>query len=76
MALAFYGGVIRDILFGALLACAEAIERAIFSVDADLALDLVAVDIEAAMAKLGEIDGREAQEDIVANIFSRFCVGK
>ena len=26
--------------------------------------------------RVGEIDGREVGEDIVANIFSRFCVGK
>ena len=62
--------------YSAILACGEALERAVLSIDSALALDLVAVDIEAAMVKLGEIDGREAQEDIVANIFSRFCVGK
>ena len=34
------------------------------------------LDIEEAMVNLGEMDGREVGEDIVANIFSRFCVGK
>jgi len=28
------------------------------------------------MAALGEVDGREIGEEIVAEIFSRFCVGK
>ena len=62
--------------YSALLSCSDSLERAILSIDSELELDLVAVDIEMAMVNLGEIDGREVGEDIVANIFSRFCVGK
>ena len=54
----------------------EALNRAIQSLDDGLMLDICAVDIEDAMVKLGEMDGREVGEEIVANIFSRFCVGK
>ena len=32
--------------------------------------------MELALASLGQTDGRTVTEDIVANIFSRFCVGK
>ena len=38
--------------------------------------DLAALDLEIAMERLGEIDGRSVREDIVSEIFSRFCVGK
>ncbi len=62
--------------YSALLSCIDSLERAISSIDNALELDLCAVDIEGAMVNLGEIDGREVGEDIVANIFSRFCVGK
>ena len=30
----------------------------------------------AAMRALGEINGRNVNDDIVASIFSKFCVGK
>lgn len=33
-------------------------------------------DVELAMAALGELTGRNIQEDVVDRIFSRFCVGK
>lgn len=32
--------------------------------------------LEAAMAELGELDGRRVTEDIVSKIFANFCVGK
>ena len=39
-------------------------------------LDLCCIDAEAAMSALGEINGRNVNDDIVASIFSKFCVGK
>ncbi len=38
--------------------------------------DVAGLDIEEAMSALGEIDGRTVSEDIVKDIFGRFCVGK
>lgn len=38
--------------------------------------DVAGTDIERAVAFLSEADGRKVTEDIVNNIFSRFCVGK
>ena len=32
--------------------------------------------MELALSSLGQIDGRKVTEDIVSNIFARFCVGK
>ena len=38
--------------------------------------DAAGTDIEAALAALGETDGRGVSEEIVSEIFSHFCVGK
>lgn len=39
-------------------------------------LDILAIDIKDGWDALGEISGRTATEDIINNIFSKFCVGK
>ena len=62
--------------YSALLASISGLSRAIDALDGFLPLDLCSVDIEDAMSSLAELDGREIGEDVVANIFSRFCVGK
>ncbi len=38
--------------------------------------DAVLTDVEGAMHALAQLTGREIREDVVARIFSRFCVGK
>lgn len=38
--------------------------------------DLCAEDIRSAMEALGQLDGRSTREDVISEIFSRFCVGK
>lgn len=38
--------------------------------------DLVAVDLTAALAVLGEITGETVGEELLTTIFSRFCIGK
>ena len=49
---------------------------ALDALDMGLSPDIAGVDLELAMSYLSEIDGREVDEDIVAQIFSHFCVGK
>ena len=39
-------------------------------------LDILSIDVKAAWEKLGEITGKTATEEIISNIFSKFCVGK
>ena len=39
-------------------------------------LDLLAIDVKDAWDYLGEISGKTATEEIINNIFSKFCVGK
>ena len=39
-------------------------------------LDLIAIDIRSAWESLGEISGKCATEDVIDEIFKKFCVGK
>ena len=38
--------------------------------------DAALLDVEDAMAAMGEVTGGTVREDITARIFERFCVGK
>ena len=38
--------------------------------------DFVVIDLRSAWEKLGEITGDTLDEDIIDEIFSRFCIGK
>jgi tRNA U34 5-carboxymethylaminomethyl modifying GTPase MnmE/TrmE len=38
--------------------------------------DAVSGNIERAIGAIGELDGRRVGEEIVSDIFARFCVGK
>jgi tRNA modification GTPase len=53
-----------------------ALRRAETSLGADLSYDLIAVDLTDARRALGEMVGRGVGRDVVAEIFSRFCIGK
>lgn len=57
-------------------ACSEHLEKALEALRGGLSADVAGVDIELAMARLGEVEGREVGEDVVSEIFSHFCVGK
>ena len=59
----------------ALLEAFENLNTAIVNIDF-MPLDLVTVDIKECWQKLGEITGTTASEEIVNEIFARFCVGK
>ena len=62
--------------YAALQRSCQLLERAVADVRGEMSLDACCVGVECAMAALGEVDGREIGEEIVADIFSRFCVGK
>ena len=38
--------------------------------------DLIALDIKYSLSYLGEITGEITNDDILSNIFSKFCIGK
>lgn len=54
----------------------EALERAIGAIESGMPTDIVSIDLNAAIDALGEITGATVSEDIVNEIFHRFCVGK
>lgn len=59
----------------ALERAAESLRRAIDAAQT-LTPDVVCTDVEEAAGIIGEITGQTASEDIIQQIFSRFCVGK
>ena len=62
--------------YAALSLAEEALASALADLEAELPLDLCCVGLEDALLSLGQVDGRELGEEIVAEIFSKFCVGK
>ena len=54
----------------------DAVRGAQAALAGGLTADAALTDAEAALSALGELTGKTAREDLVAQIFSRFCVGK
>lgn len=54
----------------------DSLSHAIAVPSLDLTLDAAVQDMEDALSFLGEITGEVGADDILENIFSRFCVGK
>ena len=62
--------------FSALKAAERRLQSAINTIDSGMTADIVGFDLEEALGKLGELDGRSVSEEVVDNIFRSFCVGK
>jgi len=60
----------------ALLKTAAALERVLFGIDNPVTSDFLALDIKQALYYLGEITGQVTTDDLLENIFSKFCIGK
>lgn len=56
--------------------CIVFLRNAIKAVSAKVPLDLVSIDIRLALEKISSITGHQLQEELLENIFSRFCIGK
>lgn len=56
--------------------CINALEKAMEAVYSHVPLDLVSIDIRLALEEVSLITGHNVQEDLLHNIFSRFCIGK
>ena len=54
----------------------ESLERAISALDDTITSDFLALDIRQALHHLGEITGEVSTDDLLDNIFSKFCIGK
>jgi tRNA modification GTPase len=54
----------------------KALNDVLNSLDTGMTGDLLALDIRNALHSLGEITGEITTDDLLANIFSKFCIGK
>lgn len=54
----------------------EALNRVLKGMDSGITGDFLAMDIRQALHFLGEITGQVTTDDLLANIFSKFCIGK
>jgi tRNA modification GTPase len=60
----------------ALQKAAGSLDDVLHCLDTGITSDFVAMDIRRALAYLGEITGEVGVEDLLGNIFSKFCIGK
>ncbi len=54
----------------------ESLERVLTGMDEGVTGDFLAMDIRQSLHYLGEITGTITTDDLLANIFSKFCIGK
>ena len=62
----------KDLLDKAL----DSVSKAIEALNDGVPIDLLSMDIKEAWGRLGQITGDVAEEDIINEIFSKFCIGK
>jgi tRNA modification GTPase len=60
----------------ALEAAARSLNEARATITDGLPLDLVGNDVKVAAERLAEVTGESVTEDVITEIFQRFCVGK
>ncbi|TDQ79648.1 tRNA uridine-5-carboxymethylaminomethyl(34) synthesis GTPase MnmE [Sphingobacterium yanglingense] len=53
-----------------------ALERVLYGIDNPVTSDFLAMDIRQSLHHLGEITGTVTTDDLLENIFSKFCIGK
>ena len=71
------GSFVRDERQVSLLRQAdEHLAAALTTIEAGMGLDFISIDLRSAWEKLGEITGDTVGEDIIDEIFSKFCIGK
>ncbi|MFN5705689.1 MAG: tRNA uridine-5-carboxymethylaminomethyl(34) synthesis GTPase MnmE, partial [bacterium] len=60
----------------ALQKSSDALERVLHGIDNPVTSDFLAMDIKESLHYLGEITGAISTDDLLDNIFSKFCIGK
>jgi len=73
------GGVswaVNDRQSEALTRAYESLVQVQESIDSQLPLDFWTIDLRSATLALGEVCGADVAEEILDDIFSRFCIGK
>lgn len=61
---------------GAILEAEDALKRAADTLGLGFPADIISVDLEEALAALGEVTGQSVSDEVVEKIFSSFCLGK
>lgn len=56
--------------------CIHSLDKAMEAVYANVPFDLISIDIRSALEEISAITGHNVQEDLLKNIFTRFCIGK
>lgn len=62
--------------YSALTAANEYLTKVLEGLDSNITGDFLAMDIRQSLYHLGEITGQITTDDLLDNIFSRFCIGK
>ncbi len=62
--------------YEALAKTKESLEAVLTGLDSGITGDFLAIDIRRALHHLGEITGEITTDDLLGNIFSKFCIGK
>ena len=62
--------------YDSIISTLHSLEDAATGLEENIPTDLVATDIRSALHHLGEITGEVTTEDILGNIFGKFCIGK
>lgn len=62
--------------YEALAKTKESLEAVLNGLEAGITGDFLAIDIRRALLHLGEITGEITTDDLLGNIFSKFCIGK
>jgi tRNA modification GTPase len=55
---------------------AQCLDTAVDNLTVGMPYDICAEDVRGAMDALGALSGRSRQEDVIGEIFAKFCVGK
>ena len=62
--------------YQALKSAYESLDSVLIGIDGSITTDLIALELKRALAYLGEISGEVTNDEILGNIFSKFCIGK
>ncbi|MCW3126219.1 MAG: tRNA modification GTPase trmE [Bacteroidetes bacterium] len=54
----------------------ESLDAVLAGIDAQITTDLIAFELRRSLEYLGEISGEVTNDEILGNIFSKFCIGK
>lgn len=62
--------------YASLIETSKALEGALSTLTLDLPYDVCAEDLREALAALGHLSGHVIREEVISEIFSKFCIGK